>query len=132
MDIQELRIGDKVTYCNRIVDIRAIHDVGLVEFSDNINGINNDYSVQAQFINPIPLTDGLLCSIGIFPYFRANTETCYSIKDYCLLDYISNMGFYKFTAESGKKNIRIRKNIKYLHQLQHELYDAGIEFKIEL
>ena len=24
------------------------------------------------------------------------------------------------------------KNIKYLHQLQHELYDAGIELKIEL
>ena len=24
------------------------------------------------------------------------------------------------------------KNIKYLHQLQHELFDARVEFKIEL
>ena len=35
------------------------------------------------------------------------------------------MGTVNGTNESSK-------NIKYLHQLQHELFDAGVELKIEL
>jgi hypothetical protein len=128
MDIRELRIEDRVSHngdIGEVVEIKTTH-VGLM-FKDDTS-----YLYNVNELEPIPLTDELLCKIGIIPYMRANLSTYYTIKDFCQLDYISNMGIYTFTAESGKQYIRTRKHINYLHQLQHELYDSGVEFKIEL
>ena len=88
MDIRELRIGDKVTYLGRIVTIRAIYETGHVEFlmRDGTTGPLFELTINVKNIEPIPLTDELLCKIGIIPYMRANTSTYYAIKDYCQLD----------------------------------------------
>ena len=39
---------------------------------------------------------------------------------------------YHFTTSSNEFAVKIDKPIKYLHQLQHEIWEAGIDFKIEL
>ena len=39
-----------------------------------------------------------------------------------------NNSSYEYNIHTNESS----KNIKYLHQLQHELFDAGIELKIEL
>ena len=121
MDIRELRIGDKVTHLGRIVTIRAIYETGHVEFlmRNGTNGPLFELTINVKDINPIPLTDELLKKIGF--------ECHYTVPIYEYGNCMYDLMFNSFHYLSCDKN-----NIKYLHQLQHELYDAGIEFKIEL
>lgn len=113
---KELRVGDIVTYFGKTVTVKAINDSGEVEITSN----DNDNSiVYISNLQSISLTDKLLEKIG----FKCKyTVPIYEYDD-CQYDLMHN----SFQSLSCDKN-----NIKYLHQLQHELYDSGIEVKIEL
>lgn len=129
MDIRELRIGDKVTHLGKLVTIRAIYGTGHVEFimSDSRNFM--DIIRKSKDIEPIPLTDELIKFLG----FKADDDVSFSKKAgnfMLIIAKLSNrycLNFIDYTL-----NYTINKRIKYLHQLQHELFDARVEFKIEL
>ena len=126
MNIRDLRIGDYVIYEGEFHKAECLfgkcEGVLLYGVEEIINACNT---------KPIPLTEELLKKIGIKFLIGNNTSRTYSIG-YCSLEKIVNTDYYTFTAEAGKLNIRTKKHIKFLHELQHELYDAGVEFKIEL
>ena len=121
MDIQELRIGDKVEYLGKIVTIRAIYNSGNVEFKSNDNDGRIVYiSVPVENVQPIVLTDEIIKKIG----FAHIGDSRFALTDAALLKYdaINYMFVTRYT----------HKLIKYIHQLQHEIWEAGIELKIEL
>ena len=126
MDIRELRIGDWES-CNKevgtVVEIKTTH-VRLM-FKDNTSGLYN-----IKDIEPIPLTDKLLKKIG----FNSNNAGEYinKIGTVCLSIVKLSNCYYLMFIDYNMGNDLLDKPIKYLHQLQHELYDAGIELKIEL
>ena len=117
MDIRELRIGDKVTYLDRIVTIRTIYDTGHVEFLMKDGDHCFVFTVGINGVDPIVLTDELLDKIG-FKYSNGIFE-------------VKNFKYNLFTSQVHSERCH-KSGIIYLHQLQHELYDAGIELKIEL
>lgn len=83
-----------------------------------------------DYLRPIPLTDELLLNIGAKEIEIVGHHYLYiGNKEQSILLHHSRYA-YVLTAEYYR--ISVRKPIKYLHQLQHELYDAGIELKIEL
>ena len=120
MDIRELRIGDKVTHLDKIVTIRAIYETGHVEFLIDYLDHPIEFTINCKDIEPIPLTDKLLKKIGFTPM----GDSRFALTEAALHKYdaINYMFVTRYT----------HKLIKYLHQLQHELYDAGIKLKIEL
>ena len=125
MDIRELSIGSCV---------KAVLDNGETEATiyGFVSQITNegvwlckssnkgDMMFDYSDIQPILLTDKLLKNIG----FTHMGDSRFALTDAALLKYdaINYMFVTRYT----------HKLIKYLHQLQHELYDAGIELKIEL
>lgn len=134
MDVRDLRIDDTVLYNNKKYRIERIEKVDTEEIM-----IRNEYERQwSKVINlqPIPITDELLEKIGFKKSIRVKrSRSC---------GFFSNIGniLIWHEYEKGKYIIRIVSNklsvvltikyISYLHQLQHELYDAGIDIKIEL
>ena len=126
MDIRELRIEDRVSHngdIGKVVEIKTTH-VGLM-FKDGTS-----YLYNVNELEPIPLTDELLKKIG----FNSNNAGEY-IKTigtvFLSIVRLSNCYYLTF-IDYNMGNDLLDKPIKYLHQLQHELYDAGVELKIEL
>ena len=116
MDIRELRIEDRVSHngdIGEVVEIKTNH-VRLL-FKDDTS-----YLYNVNELDPIPLTDELLKKIGFTPM----GDSRFALTDAALLKYdaINYMFVTRYT----------HKLIKYIHQLQYELFDAGIELKIEL
>ena len=121
MDIRELRIGDKVKYLAKIFTIRMLCEDGYADLIIPYKSHSEiEYGVDIKDIKPIPLSDELLKKIGFTPM----GDSRFALTDAALHKYdaINYMFVTRYT----------HKLIKYLHQLQHELYDAGIELKIEL
>ena len=124
MDIRELRVGDIIYRpdCNdTVVEIRANGIIGL----DHNRGI-----IPFESLEPISLTDELLEKIG----FNSNNNGEYinTIGTVCLSIVKLSNCYYLMFIDYNMSNDLLDKPIKYLHQLQHELWDAGIELKIEL
>lgn len=124
MDIRELRIEDRVSHNGEagvVVEIKTTH-VRLM-FKDNTSGLYN-----VNELKPIPLTDELLKKIG----FNSNNSGEYIniIGRVCLSIIELSNCYYLVFVNYDMGNDLLDKPIKYLHQLQHELYDAGIELKI--
>ena len=130
MDIRELRIGDKVEYLGRIVTIRAIYETGHVEFLMNNLDHLIEFTINCKDVESIPLTDELLKKIG----FNSNNNGEYinTIGTVCLSIVKLSKCYYLVFVDYDMGNDLLDKPIKYLHQLQHELFDAGVELKIEL
>ena len=126
MDIRELRIDDRVSHngdTGEVVEIKTNH-VRLL-FKDDTS-----YLYNVNELEPIPLTDELLLNIGAKEIKIVGHHYLYiGNKEQSILLHHSRYA-YVLTAEYYR--IAVRKPIKYLHQLQHELFDAGIELKIEL
>ena len=125
MDIRELRIGDWIE-THGYSKVSSIGDDNFVY----VRHYGPRFKLLAVDCNPIPLTDELLEKIGAK---EINIEGFHYLyignKEQSVLLHHSRYA-YVFTTECYV--ISVRKPIKYLHQLQHELYDAGIEIKIEL
>ena len=127
MDIRELRIGDKVTYLGKVVTIRAIYNSGNVEFKSNDNDGRIVYiSVPVENVQPIVLTDEIIKKIG----FLNISNMWYHLDELVLLRRLKH-NYQIYITDCGS-HYEINKIIKYLHQLQHEIWEAGIELKIEL
>ena len=149
MDIRSLKIGDIVTTngipaCSKRGDWYKIVAIdGKDTFTDNkgVEHIGNvsiesveDKSAYiggawANYLEPIPITDELLEKLG-FKYTRPNgwwiNNKCYNIG---ILKYEK---YYHFSYEGTILDIPISKSIKYLHELKHEMFDAGIELEIKI
>ena len=125
MNIRELRIEDRVSHngdIGKVIEIKTTH-VGLM-FKDGTS-----YLYNINELEPIPLTEELLEKIG----FNSNNNGEYinTIGTVCLsIVKLSNCYFLMF-IDYNMSNV-LDKPIKYLHKLQHELWDVGIELKIEL
>lgn len=130
MDIRELRIGDKVKYLAKIFTIRMLCEDGYADLIIPYKSHSEiEYGVDIKDIKPIPLSDELLKKIG----FNSNNAGEY-IKTigtvFLSIVRLSNCYYLTF-IDYNMGNDLLDKPIKYLHQLQHELYDADIELKIE-
>lgn len=116
MDIRELRIEDRVSHngdIGKVIEIKTTH-VRLM-FKDGTS-----YLYNVNELEPIPITDKLIKKIGFTPM----GDSRFALTDAALLKYdaINYMFVTRYT----------HKLIKYIHQLQHEIWEAGIELKIEL
>ena len=115
MDIRELRIEDRVSHngdIGEVVEIKTTH--ARLLFKDDTS-----YLYNVNELEPIPLTDELLKKIGF--------ECHYTVPIYEYGNCMYDLMFNSFHYLSCDKN-----NIKYLHQLQHEIWETDIELKIEL
>lgn len=126
MDIRELRIGDKVTYVGRIVTIRAIYETGHVEFLMKDGDHVIEFTVNCKDVEPILLTDKLIKKIG----FLNINHIWYHLGELVLLRRLKH-NYQIYITDCGS-HYEINKIIKYIHQLQHEIWETGIELKIEL
>jgi len=146
MNIKELRIGDIVTtngipsgtkrgdyykVLSVCIEEEYENHEGIVDLEDINDRLHYMGGAWIESIEPIPITDELLEKIGIKFMLRNNTSRVYMIE-FCSVQKIVNTDYYTFIAEAGRKNIRTSKHVKYLHELQHELFDAGIDFEIKL
>ena len=144
MDIRELRVGDIVTTNGkpmgtkkgdyyRVIEIDSKNKLDDLVGSAAIESVSDKYSrvgAWVDYLNPIPLTDELLKKIGAQ---EINIEGHHFISIGCENNgVLLHHSRYAYALTTEYYRIAVRKPIKYLHQLQHELYDAGIEFKIEL
>jgi len=151
MDIRSLRIGDIVTTngipaCSKkgdwykiiaidgkdtFTDKKGVEHIGNV----SLESVEDEYAyiggAWVNYLEPIPITDELLEKFGIRFMLRNNTSRIYMIG-ICSIQKIVNADYYTFTAEAGRMNIRTSKHIKYLHELQHEMFDLGIELEIKI
>ena len=124
MDIRELIIEDRVyrPCCNdTVVEIRKNGIIGL----ERNRGV-----IPFKDLKPIPLKDKLLERLGFEPIFNGNYHKHIDNFDLLLIDLVTSYEIVIEDYDLGR--MMGNKSIKYLHQLQHELYDAGVEFKIEL
>lgn len=132
LDIRSLRIGDFVSQGDEKCEI-----VGLGVGKDRIvmRGRNKYRFINISDIHPIPITDELLEKIGFKNKIRASHSLGYrfvSDTGYALIWHIKESDAYLIRTLNNESVMIGEKRISYLHQLQHELYDAGIDIKIEL
>ena len=124
MDIRELRIEDRVyrPCCNdTVVEIRKNGIIGL----ERNRGV-----IPFKDLKPIPLKDKLLERLGFEPIFSSNYHKQIDSFDLRLISLVK--GYSIEITDCCLGNMICDKNIKYIHQLQHELYDAGVKFKLKL
>lgn len=130
MDTKELRIGNIVRrkYSDDIQAIRTITK------DDSYNGgyyiqLCNGDKCCIDYIEPIPLTEGLLlkCGSNVEYYeFQIKEQRLLTIEDFWIL-YNTRTNFYGVMLYN-----RIFKQIEYLHQLQNIYFDlVGIELKVK-
>ena len=150
MDIRDLRIGDIVTTNGLpILTVKGEYYkiVGMDSkntFEDFVGSVDIqslkgrrffDGRAWADSLEPIPITDDLLINVGFKEIGNhPNDGISYELPDsgkylYCIV-------FHTFSdTESYEFNIhteRDTKNITYLHELQHFVWEhIGIELKIE-
>ena len=134
MDIREIRIGDIVTTNGKpmgtkegdyyqVIEIDSKNKLDDLVGSAAIESVSDKYSrvgAWVDYLNPIVLTDEIIKKIGFTPI----GDSRFALTDAALLKYdaINYMFVTRYT----------HKLIKYIHQLQHEIWEAGIELKIEL
>ena len=117
---RDLVLGDFVLYKNKRFEVKEIG----FEFATVENGLEGVHC-QISMLDPICITDELLLKIGL--------------KLNCGI-YFDCSGQIAIKAESSKMwNLSVNtgiqdyeKRIFYLHQLQHELHDVGIDLKMKL
>jgi hypothetical protein len=117
MDIHDIKIGDKITINGNIVTVSEIlkNNVVFMELSGG-------YDIAE--CTPIEITNDILKALGF------NSEIYgYSLH---ISDKHINIDDTRTLWITGGDKILERKNISYIHQFQHELYDSNVEFKIEL
>ena len=122
MDIRELRIGDKVSHngdIGKVIEIKTNH-VRLL-FKDGTS-----YLYNVNELEPIPITDKLIKKIG----FLNINHIWYHLGELVLLRRLKH-NYQIYITDCGS-HYEINKIIKYIHQLQHEIWETGIELKIEL
>ena len=145
MDIREIRIGDIVTTNGKpmgtkegdyyqVIEIDSKNKLDDFVGSVTIESVSDksfgQVCVWVDYLEPIPLTDKLLERLGFEPIFNGNYHKHIDNFDLLLIDLVTSYEIVIEDYDLGR--MMGNKSIKYLHQLQHELYDTGVEFKIEL
>jgi len=133
MDVRDLKIGDFVSWKDERCEI-------LVIAADQVAiriGRRYKYNpTDISDIQPISITDALLEKIGFKNKIKANHSLGYRLvldEGNILIWHEYKTGKYIISILDNKSSVILAgKCISYLHQLQHELHDAGIGIKIEL
>lgn len=122
MDTKDLRIGDFVYYLNEKWKIIEITRKQVIICKENLRKCGY---TDISDIKPIPITDDLLKTIGAKLiegiYYLDNGQIAIQVE----INHIWNLSINKGIQDYEKK-------ICYLHQLQHELYEVGVDIKISL
>ena len=124
MNRKELKFGDRIYRPDCYDIVREIRTNGIIG-EDSFLGV-----IPFKNLKPIPLTDKLLERLGFEPIFNGDYHKQIDNFDLLLVDLVESYGIEITDCCLG--NMICDKRINYLHQLQHELFDAGVEFKIEL
>lgn len=143
MKANELMIGDWVMYRNSPKKVVYINDRPLRELHNNEIGFthNDDEWIAAHNATPISLTEKIMKANGFDIVQSGDTLTIWKQKDDEYGNEVYDITIY---ASKGKiyfdTSIRyygaIRKNIRYVHELQHALRLCGLteladNFKVE-
>ena len=145
MDIRELRIGDIVTTNGkpkgtkkgnyyRVIEIdsknRLKNLIGSAIIESAIDKRIGQVCAWVDYLKPIPLTDVLITKMG-FKNIAVGDYHLTVCDSGILLS--KALSYYRLAITEYSSCIEYTsKLIKNLYELQHELYDAGIELKIEL
>lgn len=137
MDVNELKIGDWVSYCKannyvtKIIDIRAYSDEYAITCRRDKNDplcekVKGDEPFNTKILHPIELTTEILLNNGFHKLNDGSGDfigfgyTMFSKED----------GWYECTF-IGKKG-KLFTKIRYVHELQNALNICGIEKEILL
>ena len=125
MDKRDLRIDDWV---NVEVNIQT-HEMQPMQVKEILSHcIKTKYSLSQdppfEHLHPIELTESLIINNKI-----AICEGCYGIWNIGTDITMERYEDYWVISVANDTNI-YEKKIKYLHQLQHELWDAGIDLNL--
>ncbi len=122
MKASELRIGNFLLFVNKLQEVSSIHSDNTIRLrktkNDNCHGC---YCVDSITINPIPLTEERLLSLG-FEY--ESFDENYVIKNrYGYYDSIKkDDGKWRYNNDISDANCYFIRELKYVHQLQNLYY----------
>ena len=127
MNIKDIKVGDWV---NVEVNIQT-HEMQPMQVKEILSHcIKTKYSLSQdppfEHLHPIELTESLIINNKI-----AICEGCYGIWNIGTDITMERYEDYWVISVANDTNI-YEKKIKYLHQLQHELWDAGENINIDL
>ena len=125
MNIKDIKVGDWV---NVEVNIQT-HEMQPMQVKEILSHcIKTKYSLSQdppfEHLHPIELTESLIINNKI-----AICEGCYGIWNIGTDITMERYEDYWVISVANDTNI-YEKKIKYLHQLQHELWDAGIDLNL--
>lgn len=132
MDIRDLKIGDKVLSPDGEI-------ITVIAMGRNVICYEENEYYAVKHLDPIPLTDELLDKIGFKEVGNSpNDGIDYELSDnlynktdicYCKIWHtLIKENSYTFNIHTGNSS----KNILYVHQLQHELWDNNIKLDIKI
>lgn len=143
MDIKSLRICDIVTTKNPMLTCSngSYYEIVRIDGTNNYtssNGVKHVGCVSLEpikeapyiggawvdYLEPIPITHELLVHLG-FTMLK-------HIHEYHGVEITCNIDSYNYTFCYPEYDHYVSKCIKYLHELQHEMFDAGIDFEIKI
>ena len=124
MDRRDLKFGDIIYRPDCYDIVREIRTNGIIG-EDSFLGV-----IPFKNLKPIPLTDKWLERLGFEPIFSGNYHKQIDSFDLRLISLVK--GYSIEITDCCLGDMICDKNIKYIHQLQHELYDAGVKFKLKL
>jgi hypothetical protein len=142
MNEKDLKIGDIVTtmfsingHYYKVIAINSTDKlcfrnektlVGSVTLKSVVDEYNQSVGSWVDYLNPIKITDELLEKIGYRKTeVMENGLTSFTYNEICIL-HSKDDKMWRFHTNMSTKLI------EYVHQLQHEMYDSGEEFKTEL
>ncbi len=150
MDIKSLKIGDIVTTKDNItsnsdgnyyeitkIDSRVSYmskggtkHIGCVSLEPIKKELPYVGGAWVDYLEPIPITDELLEKVG---FNFAGFDGYRMCEKYYNLGIKKYNEYYHFSYNGTViSDYPISKAIRYLHELQHEMFDAGIEFEIKI
>ena len=141
MDIRDLRIGNILKDDDGdLISINALSETGCIGY----NKIGNDSAVNSCFssfdcIRPLQINDAIIKRIG----WKKDNSGGYKLSHGNFYAFLSNDSKKEYILSILKKDkikdknaekavVIAFKKIKYIHQLQNGLLEAGMKFKVKL
>ena len=119
MNIKDLKIGDKVLSPNGEI-------ITVIGMGQNVVCYGENKNILATYLEPIPLNDDILKELG-FEHWNDSQipKLSFWSASTININHFGDCDDWKVISPSGMKHIM------YLHQLQHEAWDAGAKLNFE-
>jgi len=123
MENKDLKVGDliKASETGNVYYVIAVRNSTVIRVSNITDRSVDTLRIPTRSIEPIPLSEGLLNRIGSIDHFGLGLS--FKFKKACVCCFEDE---FDFQSKNTKKRI------KYLHELQHELWDEGININFKI